>query len=58
MSAVYDLLKPDERLRLVLSAPTKYRRRGLIEVIRRDYGATEAARIEARLHEIAERTAA
>ena len=53
MNGVYDLSRPDERLRLALSAPTKATRAMLIGVIRRQHGEAAAEAIKAELREMA-----
>jgi hypothetical protein len=50
---VYDLSKPEERLRLLLDQPTKHARKVALQFIRTEYGDAEADRLKSELYRIA-----
>lgn len=50
---VYDISNPDDRLRLALDQPNRWRRQAVVNMVRRRYGELAAQAILQGLHEVA-----
>lgn len=50
---VYDISNPDDRLRLALDQPSRWRRQAVVNMVRRRYGELAAQAILQGLHEVA-----
>lgn len=55
---VYDLAEHDDRMRLALDQPTRWRRQAIVNMVRRRYGELAAQAVLQGLHEIARGRAA
>lgn len=58
MGGVYDLDNPDDRLRLALDQPSRWRRQAVVNMVRRRYGELAAQAVVEGLHRVAKERAA
>jgi hypothetical protein len=55
---VYDISNPDDRLRLALDQPNRWRRQAVVNMVRRRYGELAAQAVVEGLHRVAKERAA